>query len=64
MSHTQTQISRVAPNHFQVRAVSGFSALDVRINGDHDAAQRAADYLACGLDELLDGIAEAVGRDD
>ncbi|MCP4304676.1 MAG: hypothetical protein GY788_07335 [bacterium] len=60
MRVTQSQVSRLATDHYQVRATRGYSVVDVRINGGYEEAQRAARYLADGLDALLDGMAAAI----
>ena len=63
MRQSNAQVSRLAEEHYQVRITRKFCALDVRINGGHERAQQVADYLADGLDSLLDGLAAAVGEE-
>lgn len=56
MRLASVQISRLAPEHWQVRVSLKFSVIDARVNGTHARALSQADYLADGLEALLGGM--------
>lgn len=50
------QISRLLRSHYQVQVTRAGSKIDVRVNGEIENVRVVADYLAEGLDKLLDNM--------